>query len=170
MTDKLNLKDIIQRKCLMSDLRLLSIPNLVVIFLMSMLISCGDEEPSGSKADIVIGEYEGLLYTSKPLEPLDESDMFPGQTVKVTKVRTETYRLSSTNPNIPTFDFSFDHTTTNSTGVIYNEYYFTIAAQTNNGVSVQANTLVFDKDNPGLGFSVTNGNGDTRWLFNGQKK
>lgn len=151
--------------------RLLCHRNTVVCILFVLsLISCSDKEESTPAWDIVIGRYEGLLYISKPLEPNHEAEPFPNQKVQVTKVRSDTYRLSSSNPNIPTFEFRYDHGLTSSAGVIYNEYYFVVNAQTNNGVSVQASHVVFDRDRPEIDFSIFNGNGDTLWLYGGQKK
>lgn len=142
-----------------------------LILLLLLLVSCKKDDENPPPAwDIVTGDYKGLLYISKPKDSLGVAQPYYDQTIKVHKVGTDVYRLTSSNPVIPTFNFNYDSKTSMSVGVIYDEYYYTIYTQTNNGVTVKSNNLVYDKTNPMIGFSIFNGTGDTLWKYNGNKQ
>src|SRR6478735_3701071 len=103
-----------------------------LIVLLFLLVSCKKEKQDIPAWDIVTGDYKGLLYISKPKDSLGVAQPYYDQTVKVHKVGIDVYRLTSSNPIIPTFNFNYDSKTSMSSGVIYNEYYYTIYTQTNN--------------------------------------
>ncbi|MCR6642521.1 MAG: hypothetical protein NVV82_26905 [Sporocytophaga sp.] len=145
-----------------------NLANLLV--LLFLLTSCKKEKQDIPAWDIVSGDYKGILYISKPQEPLNVAQPYYDQAVKVHKVGTDEYRITPSNSIIPTFNFKYDSQTSTKIGIIYDEYYFTIDSQTNNGVTVTSNNLVYDKTNPKIGFSIFNETGDTLWIYTGNKQ
>ncbi|WP_028980909.1 hypothetical protein [Sporocytophaga myxococcoides] len=141
-----------------------------LIGLLFLLVSCKKEKQDIPAWDIVTGDYKGLLYISKPKDSLGVAQPYYDQTVQIHKVGTDEYRFTPSNSSIPSFNFKYDSKTSMSSGVIYNEYYYNIYTQTNNGVTVTSNSLVYDKTNPKIGFSIFNGTGDTLWLYTGNKQ
>ncbi|MBO9703521.1 MAG: hypothetical protein J7604_25155 [Sporocytophaga sp.] len=144
-----------------------------LILLLFLLVSCKKEYVESAPAwNIVKGEYKGLLYKEKPKDSLGIAQAYYDQDIKVSKVGADEYRLTPSNPDLPTFNFIYDSKTSMTIGVIYDEYYYTINTQTNNGVTVTSKNLhlVYDRKNSGIDFHIYNGTGDIGWLYGGKKQ